>query len=166
MRAFLFATSSLVVAALFACSSSSTEAPAAPAANDGGSSDSATDVAALDAGIESFNGCMEADFAANDRTAESAERIFRGPETDAGAIPFDPRCMRIRVNQTVVWKVDSSYGMSWKAIATEDGGFSPDAGASFVLDEKETTMSTKEPEIWLFSCPDYPIMAGALQVVR
>jgi plastocyanin len=115
------------------------------------------------------NGCSAADFAANDRTADDAERILRGPDGPAPA-QFSPHCMRVRVGQTVAWTADlTSHSMSYVLVSTVDGGFG-DAATTFVLGgdggHTEDTAQASEPMTISFTCSKHPtLMFGAVEVV-
>lgn len=116
------------------------------------------------------NGCTAADFAANDRTAEGAERVILAPDGPAPA-QFTPHCMRVRIGQTVTWKGDlESHPISYKLVATSRGGFG-DAGSTFVVGDADggatqNTAETGEPMTISFTCDKHPtIMFGAVDVV-
>ncbi len=115
-------------------------------------------------------GCTAADFAANDRTAEGAERVILAPDGPAPA-QFSPRCMRVRVGQTITWQGDlASHPISYTIVATSGGG-SREAGSTFVVGDPEggATQNTAlcgEPMTIAFTADDHPtIMFGAVDVV-
>ena len=160
-------------AAAAACSASSTSSvspgprgdEAADAANDAGSGR-----LGADASVAIVNGCTGADFAANDRTADDAERIIQGP-TGPTPAQFSPHCMRVRVGQTVTWKGDlGHYSLSYKFVSTSPEGPS-DAATVVVLGDRDggasqDTVMTPDPTTIAFTCDDYPtIMFGAVDVV-
>lgn len=176
MNSFAARAFTLLALGLAACSNQSTGfdhpsgAPAAdappPSSGDGG------ERAAADAAVATVNGCTGADFAENDRTAESAERIIRAPD-DATPAQFSPHCMRVRVGQTITWTGElKSYSISYKLVSTTNGGFSNSAGPTkFVIgdedggDTKETAEAS-EPMTISFTVADHPTtMFGAVDVV-
>lgn len=157
-----------------ACSSSSSSPSGATGdAGDGDASttaDGAADAAVADAAPATVNGCTAADFEANDRTADAAERVILAPDVPAPA-QFSPHCMRVRVGQTVTWKGDlTSHPISYKLASTADGGFG-DAATVFVLGDADggatqNTARADEPLTIAFTCDNHPsIMFGAVDVV-
>ena len=165
----------LVLPALVAaCSSTSTASSAPypdgpygdPPADTTGRTPSAPTVGAV-------NGCSGADFAANDRTADDAERIIRAP--DEGAVgPFTPRCMRVRIGQTITWTNLAPHDMKFVLASTSADGFQTDAGDAggthFVLGDPDggtdTTAVAFERLTIAFTANDHPsIMLGAVDVV-
>jgi hypothetical protein len=158
-----------------ACSSPSSSSPSP--SNDGGSdstdgpaSDSGTAEVIADAAPATVNGCTAADFAANDRTADAAERVILAPDGPAPA-QFSPHCMRVRASQTVTWKGDlSSHPISYKLIAAADGGFNDAATVATHGDAdggatQDTVQANDEMTI-AFRCDEHPtIMFGAVDVV-
>jgi hypothetical protein len=85
---------------------------------------------------------------------------------------FSPRCMRVRIGQTITWKGDlKSHPISYKLVSTAQGGFG-DAGSTFVIGDADggatqDTARSDEPLTMAFTCDDHPtIMFGAVDVVR
>ena len=159
--------------AISACSST-TVGPSANRAVDGALPlDGCPPAVPVDAGpgpAGPVNGCSPADFAANDRTAEGAERVILAPDVPAPA-QFTPHCMRVRIGQTVTWKGDlESHPISYKLVATSRGGFG-DAGSTFVVGDADggatqNTAEAGEPMTISFTCDKHPtIMFGAVDVV-
>jgi plastocyanin len=155
------------VVAIVGCSSSS---PSDPAYGGGTTADAGgPDVTLADATVKQVNGCTEADFVANDRTAEDAQRIIRGPDGPESA-QFSPNCMRVRVGQTVTFTGDlASHPMSYVVTSTLDGGFG-DAATAFYLGgdggHNEDTVRADEPQALAFSCQEHPTtMFGAVDWV-
>ena len=119
--------------------------------------------------VDVVNGCSGADFAANDRTADDAERIIRGP-ADGAIAQFTPHCMRVRIGQTITWTNLAPHDMAFKLASTAAGGFQREAGTSFVLGDPDsgadTTAVSHETLTIAFTANDHPsIMFGAVDVV-
>lgn len=89
----------ILCASLFALASCSCPNPSGAGSADGGGG---TDDAAAAMPV---NGCTAADFAANDRRAESAARVIAFPSTPAPG-PYTPRCITVSAGQTVTWNGD------------------------------------------------------------
>ncbi len=160
---------------LAACASDPTaqagsDAPAAPIADGDASNDGG--VEQVDAAPATVNGCTAADFAANDRTANDADRIIRAPE-DGRPAQFTPHCMRVRIGQTVTWSADFAiYSMSYKLVSSTDGGFQNRAATEFVLGDPDgghttETATAPEPMTISFTVQEHPTtMFGAVDIVR
>ena len=118
-----------------------------------------------DAGLP-VNGCDEAQFAANDHTADSDPRVVEAPP---GSTPqqYVPSCIRIKAGQTVTFVGDNA---DHPIDTAEVSGLSPgpfpivsgssgDAGSMF-------TVTIAEPGITKFNCDIHPtLMKGAIQTV-
>jgi plastocyanin len=159
--------------AVVACSSSSTTSPGG-GGGDAGGGDAASDSGGpQDAGGDgntSISGCMPADFAANDHTATSDPRVIQAPIVATPA-QFSPRCMRVKVGQTVTWQGDlASHPISYK-ITARDGSGGADGGTAFVIGAPDgaATMNTatgQQPMTIEFKCDSHPTtMFGAVDVV-
>jgi plastocyanin len=116
------------------------------------------------------NGCTEADFAANDRTAPGADRTLVGPVTPTPA-QFSPHCMRVKATQTVTWTGDfDSHPLTFKLVSTTDGGFVNDAATDVVIGAdggtSPITITPKERMTIAFTCTLHPsVMFGAVDAV-
>jgi plastocyanin len=158
-----------------ACSSSSSSPGDGGLAEAGDATtplDAASDGAPADAGEDaSVNGCTPADFAANDHTAAGDPRVIQAPN-DATPAQFLPRCMRVKVNQTVTWQGDLADHPISYTITARAGGDAGDAGSTFVqgLPDGAPTQNTGtmgQPATIAFRCDNHPsVMFGAVDVVE
>jgi plastocyanin len=150
---------SAIALSVFAC------ACASNSATGGGAGDSGAQAPPPDAGLP-VNGCDEAQFAANDHTADGDPRIIHAPP---GAAPqqYAPNCMRIKAGQTVtVFGDDGDHPVDYAKVSGPDpypivtgSGGSVDAGMTF-------TLTISDPGVVKFNCDIHPTqMKGAIEVV-
>jgi plastocyanin len=169
---FLALSTAALAGGAAACSSSSTASPAASDAGGGADLDAgdASADATADASPATVNGCTEADFAANDRTAPGADRTLQGPATPTPA-QFSPHCMRVKATQTVTWTGDfDSHPLTFKLVSTTDGGFVNDAATEVVIGPdggtSPITVTPNERMTIAFTCTAHPtVMFGAVDAV-
>ena len=131
--------------------------------NDGSSS-------AVDAGHDAaplvVEGCAEADFAASDETPAGAARLVQVPTAQAPS-PFTPRCMRVKVGQTVTFRGDlASHPLDFDVTLLGGPGTAkytlsgPDGSAN------ENTVTVLNQGYVTYKCANHPtVMRGAVQVV-
>jgi plastocyanin len=134
----------------------------------GGGSDAGSGAvdASHDAAPLVVEGCAEADFAASDETAAGAARLVQVPTTPTPA-PFTPRCMRVRVGQTVTFRGDlASHPLEFDVTLLGGPGTAkytlggPDGAAN------ENTVTVLNQGYVTYKCANHPtVMRGAVQVV-
>jgi len=115
----------------------------------------------------SVNGCTDADFAANDHSADSDPRVIQGP-TGTDPTQYTPHCMRIKAGQTVTFDTDvtghpidfSVAPGSPEPFPHLEGKVFSDAGAAVGA----TVKLDAGGGILAFECSNHPtVMFGAIQ---
>ena len=132
----------------------------------GGDASSGAVDASRDAAPLVVEGCAEADFAASAATAAGAVRLVQVPSAPTPA-PFTPRCMRVKVGQTVTFRGDlASHPLEFDVTLLGGPGTAkytlsgPDGSAG------ENTVTVLNQGFVTYKCANHPtVMRGAVQVI-
>jgi plastocyanin len=112
-------------------------------------------------------GCTVADFAANDHSDPADPRLVAAP-ADATPAPFSPKCMRVKVGQTITWKGD----LANHPLEFDVSGLGGPGTARFELagpdgSPNENSVTVLNAGTMAYHCAHHPsLMVGAVQVVK
>jgi hypothetical protein len=116
------------------------------------------------------NDCTDSDYAANDHTAAADPRVITLP-VGVDAAPYSPRCMRVRVGQTITWEGDlPDHPLELQFFPSDPSVADADVVNQLGAADGAASIETASygvPGILAFQCQIYPdVMYGAVEIVK
>jgi plastocyanin len=125
-----------------------------------------SDSGGKEGGVTTLNGCSQADFDANDKTAVAgaAERAIHF--TTAVVNQYSPPCMKIKAGQSVTWSSADGRGQAFASHPLEPAGGSANSPITLLDQGDAGTFTFPAAGIFGFECAMHSrSMFGAILVV-